>query len=213
MEITWYGHDCFRLAERATLTIVTDPYDASVGLEPPKLRADVVTISRQDAAHSNLSAVIGAQRGDVRTISGPGEYEIGGVFITGISMRPEKKSAGAQRCTVYAFHFDGLNVAHLGGLSFVPSQAQIDALETVDVLLVPIGGDSELSPTQASDVISMIEPGIVIPMGYGGKGSKDALARFLKEMGVAAPKTVESLKITKSQVPEETQVVLLEMKR
>ncbi|MFN4294093.1 MAG: MBL fold metallo-hydrolase [Thermoflexales bacterium] len=210
MEITWYGQSCFRMTERATLAVVTDPYSADVGLEPPKLKADVVTISRDHPRHNNVNAVIGAQRGDVRKISGPGEYEMGGVFITGVAMRPEKKGA-QQKCTVYAFNFDGLSVAHLGGLSFVPTQSQIDALETVDVLLVPISGDDELNPAQAAEVISMIEPSLVVPMGYGPK-SKDSLNKFLKEMGRTNSQTQDALKVTRGSLPEDTQVILLEMK-
>jgi L-ascorbate metabolism protein UlaG (beta-lactamase superfamily) len=208
MELTWYGQSCFRMTERATLAVVTDPYESKGdGL---KLKADVVTVSRDDATHNNVNAVIGAQRGDVRKITGPGEYEIGGVFITGVAMKPDKKTE-APKTTVFAFNFDGLTVAHLGGLSFVPTQSQIDALETVDVLLVPIGGDAELSPAQASEIISMIEPSVVVPMGYGAKGS-DNLTKFLKEMGLMNPKSQESLKVTKSQLPEDTQVMLLENK-
>jgi L-ascorbate metabolism protein UlaG (beta-lactamase superfamily) len=178
-------------------------------MEPPKLKADVVTVSRDDPGHNNVNAIIGAQRGDVRKITGPGEYELGGVFITGVAMKPDKK--GGEKCTVYAFDFEGLTVAHLGGLSFVPSQSQIDALEAVEILLVPIGGEGELSPAQASEVISMIEPSLVVPMGYGGKRS-DSLSKFLKEMGLTGPKTQDTLKITRSGLPEDTQVVLLEMR-
>jgi len=211
MEITWYGQNCFRMTERATLTVVTDPFDAKTGMEPPKLKADVVTMSKVDDPKSgNVNAIVGAQRGDVRKIIGPGEYELGGVFITGVAMKSDKKGAEG-KTTVYAFNFDGLTVAHLGGLSFVPTQSQIDALETVNILLVPASGDGELSASQASEIISMIEPNIVVPMGFGKK-STDALGKFLKEMGISSPKAQESLKITKSQLPEDTQVTLLELK-
>lgn len=210
MEITWYGQGCFRMTERATLAVVTDPFDDSAGMEPPKLKADVVTISKTDNPKANnINAIVGAQRGDVRKITGPGEYEMGGVFITGVAMRPDKKSP--EKTTVYAFNFDGLTVAHLGGLSFVPTQSQIDALETVNVLLVPVGGEGELSAAQASEVISMIEPSIVVPMSYGDKRT-DALNKFLKEMGISSPKAQETLKLGKSQLPDDTQVVLLELK-
>lgn len=60
MEITWYGQSCFRMTERATLAVVTDPFDASTGMEPPKLKADVVTVSRDNPAHNNINAIIGA---------------------------------------------------------------------------------------------------------------------------------------------------------
>jgi L-ascorbate metabolism protein UlaG (beta-lactamase superfamily) len=207
------------MTERGTLTVVTDPFDASTGQEPPKLRADVVTISRDDPAHNNITAVVGAQRGDVRVVRGPGEYEMGGVFITGVSMKSEaKKGTTPQRGTVYTFDFEGLNVLHLGGLSFVPPQAQIDALETVDVLLVPVGGGDGLNAAQASEIISLIEPSVVVPMNYkaasDADGRKlDGVNKFLKEMGLSEAKTQDTLKVTKSGLPEDTQVILLEVKQ
>lgn len=217
MEITWHGYSCFRMNERGTLTVVTDPYDKSVGDELGKLKADVITISRDAPAHNNANAIVGAQRGDVKQVAGPGEYEIGGVFITGVAMK-NAKSEGKQKSTAYAFNFDGLNVVHLGGLSFVPSQSQVDALETVDVLLIPVGGGDGLSAAHASEIISLIEPSIVIPMHYRAEGLKpkenlDTVAKFLKEMGLSDVKTQDSLKITKSQLPDTTQVVLLEVKQ
>lgn len=217
MEITWHGQYCFRMTERGTLTVVTDPFDASTGQEPPKLRADVVTISRDDPAHNNITAVVGAQRGDVRIVRGPGEYEMGGVFITGVTMKSEvKKGAVAQRGTVYAFNFEGMSVLHLGGLSFVPAQAQIEALETVDVLLVPVGGGDGLNAAQASEIVSLIEPSIVVPMNYkvGTAGQKlDSVNKFLKEMGLSDAKTQDALKVAHSSLPEDTQVILLEVKQ
>jgi L-ascorbate metabolism protein UlaG (beta-lactamase superfamily) len=219
MEITWHGQYCFRMTERGTLTVVADPFDASTGEEPPKVRADVVTISRDDPAHNNITAVIGAQRGDVRIVRGPGEYEMGGVFITGVAMKSDtKKGAASQTGTVYEFNFEGLSVVHLGGLSFVPSQAQIDALETVDVLLLPVGGGDGLNAAQASEIISLIEPSIVVPMNYkvgnsGGNRKLDSVSKFLKEMGLSEAKTQDSLKVTKSSLPEDTQVILLEVKQ
>ncbi len=218
MEITWHGLFCVRMTERGTLAVVADPFAIGAGEEPPKLKADVITISRDTPEHNNISAVVGGQRGDVRTVRGPGEYEMGGVFITGVGMRPDKKTPiePVERSTVFVFNFDGLSIAHLGGLSFVPTQAQIDALETVDVLLIPIGGGSSLNAAQASEVISLIEPSIVVPINFksGESGaSLDGAQKFLKEMGLSEAKPVESLKITRASLPEDTQVVLLEVKQ
>ena len=127
MEITWHGQFCVRMTERGTLAVVADPFS---GDGAPRLKADVITISRDTPEHNNIAAVVGAQRGDVRTVRGPGEYEMGGVFITGVAMRPDKKNADpAHKSTVYVFNFDGVSVAHMGGLTFVPTQAQIDALD------------------------------------------------------------------------------------
>ena len=216
MEITWYGRSCFRMTERGTLAVVTDPFDEqSTGDTLPRLRADVVSVSCDLPDHNRTEAVSAGTRGDVRVVSTPGEYEMGGVFITGASMRNEKLKPGF-RSTAFSFDFDGLRVVHLGGLGFVPSQQQIDALETVDVLIVPIGGGDCLTAAQAAEVVSLIEPSIVIPMNYSADGTAaklDNSQKFLKEMGLTEAKPIESLKVTKNQLPEDTLVVLLDVKR
>ncbi len=219
MEITWHGLSCFRLTDRGRLTVVTDPYEPAAGEELPKLKADAITVSRDEAGYGNVAAVVGAQRGDVRILRGAGEFEMGGVFITGVAMRPEKKRGdSAPRSTVFSYYYDGLNVVNLGQLPFVPTQAQIDALETVDVLLLPVGGGDSLNASQASELVALIEPSIVVPMNFKTAGTSnarklDGVSKFLKEMGLADAKPQESLKVTKSNLPEDTQVVVLEVKQ
>lgn len=208
MEITWYGLSCFRLSERGAATIVTDPYSPEMGLGELKLKADVVTVSHEAPGHSHLSAVKGYRR----VIDGPGEYEIGDVFITGIMMEPKSKKNNGPSNILYVFEFDGFTLAHLGDLAYVPSQSQIEALGTVDVAMVPVGGGTALAPSKAAEVISLIEPSIVIPMHYKTdiEGPKlEAVSRFLQEMGIEALEPVESLKLTKSDLTEETQVIQL----
>ena len=210
MEIVWYGMSCFRMTERGLASVVTDPYDSSIGLPPIKLKADVVTVSHDAPGHSGLASV----KAEQRVITGPGEYEIGGVFITGIPMAPQKGvKNGARPNTLYVFDYEGLNVAHLGDLNYVPTQAQIEDLGNVHVALVPVGGGGALDATQAAEVISLIEPSVVVPMHYrtGSKGPKlDPLSRFLSEMGVSKTEPLESLKLARSSLPEDTQVVVLE---
>ena len=219
MEITWYGHSCFRLVERGMASVVTDPYDESLGYPALRLKADIVTVSHAAPGHSNTDAV----KGESRALTGPGEYEIGGVFITGIPTakaqaeagKKKKPAADAKSNTVFVFDYDGLTVCHLGDLDHVPSQAQIEALGEVNVALVPVGGGGGLNAAQAAEVISLIEPAIVVPMHYRTEtGSRDLepVSKFLKEMGLGATKPEPGLKVTRSGLPEETHVVLLECK-
>jgi L-ascorbate metabolism protein UlaG (beta-lactamase superfamily) len=210
MEITWYGLSCFRLTERGMASIVTDPYDHSVtGYEPLKLKADIVTVSHDAPGHNFISAV----KGKNHVITGPGEFEIGGVFITGVQTNGHaKRDPDEPRNTLYVFDFDGVNVVHLGDLRRVPSQAEVEALGEVHVALVPVGGGGGLAAAKAIEIISLLEPGIVIPMHYGTPGSVLKLtpvAKFLKEMGIGKLDALPSLKVTSSSVPEETRVVLL----
>ena len=211
MEITWYGLSCFRLTERGLATVVTDPYDSQVaGYEALKLRADIVTVSHDAPGHNYISSV----KGTSHVITGPGEFEIGGVFITGIQTNGYGKHDPEElRNTLYVFDYEGVTVAHLGDLQRVPSQTEVEALGTVHVALVPVGGGGGLISAKAAEVVSLIEPGYVIPMHYGtpaGTLKLAPLSKFLKEMGLDKVEALPSLKVTKSSVPEETRVVALE---
>ena len=210
MEITWYGHACFRLSERGLASVVTDPYDPdTVGYQPYKIRGDIITISQDTPERNFIKGVRGVQR----VIEGPGEFEIGGGFITAVTTNgSRKKDQDDPRNILYVFDYGGVNVAHLGNLNRVPTQTQVEALGTVHVALVPVGDDN-FNAAKAAEVISLIEPGIVIPMLYNTPGSKvklNSLSRFLKEMGLGSKvEAEESLKITRNSVPTETRVVVL----
>ena len=209
MEITWYGLSCFRLAERGMATVVTDPYDhRQAGYEPLKLKADIVTVSHDSPGHNYLDAVIGTPY----VVTGPGEYEVGGVFITGIQLGGQH-GAENSRNTIYVFDYNSLTVAHLGDLDRVPSQTEIEAAGTVNVALVPIGSARGLNASRAAEVISMLEPNIVIPMHYATPDCNiplDSLSKFLKEMGISEIETLASLKLSAASLPEETKVTVLD---
>ena len=213
VEITWLGHSCFRLRDRAA-TVVTDPYGKDIGLILPRVRADIVTISHDADDHNYVKGV----KGDFRVLAGPGEYEVSSVFVTGLELRGSKKKevAVGPRNTVFLFEFDDLTVCHLGDLNIVPTQAQVEeALGAVDVLLIPVGGEESLNASQASEVVSLLEPHIVIPMHYHVPEvsmNLDPVGKFLKEMGLDKVAPQESLKVSRSGLPDETQIVLLELK-
>jgi L-ascorbate metabolism protein UlaG (beta-lactamase superfamily) len=219
MEIVWYGLSCFRMIERGMASVVVDPFDDSVGYGALRLKADIVCVSHDAPGHNCVEAV----KGEKRVIQGPGEFEIGGVFITGLSTRSAPESSGKKKKTdakdantLYLFDFNGLTVAHLGDLDYVPTQQQVENLGSVNIALVPIGGGGGLTASQAAEVISLLEPAIVVPMHYRTPEINlklDTLQKFVKEMGLSAPKPQESLKITKAELPEETHVVVLDPKR
>ena len=214
MEINWYGHSCFRLSERGMASVVTDPYDSKViGYESLKLKADIVTVSHDSPGHNHTSAV----KGDPRVISGPGEYEIGEVFITGIQTDGGgKKDSSEIKNTLYVFDYYGLTIAHMGDMSRVPTQSEVEDLGPVNILLLPIGAGGSLNAAKAAELVSLLEPNIVIPMHYATEASKaelEPLSKFIKEMGLAAYETVPFLKVTKSSLPEETKVYVLDYDR
>jgi L-ascorbate metabolism protein UlaG (beta-lactamase superfamily) len=209
MEIAWYGHSCFRLMERGIASIVTDPYNGDIGYPVPSLKADIVTVSHNAPGHNAVHNVKKAEY----ILNRPGEYEIGGVFITGIpTFDPKRPPEEVRRNVIFTFIFDDVVVAHLGDLDYVPSQNEIDQLGPIDILLAPVGGGGGLNSAQASDVISLIEPSIVVPMHYKTPYCTldlDPLDKFLKEMGVAAAEEQDALRVRKSNLTEETQVIVL----
>ncbi len=209
MEITWYGHSCFRLTERRLATVVTDPFDhAVVGYQDLKLKADIVSVSHEAPGHNFVKAV----KGYSHLLDGPGEYEIGEVFITGVRTNGRKKDEDQLRNTLYVFDYNGITVAHLGDLRAVPARSQVDALGTVNVALVPVGAGGGLTAAKAAEVVSILEPNIVIPMHYATPAAKlplEPLEKFIKEMGLGTVEAEDSIKVTKGSLPEEARVVVL----
>lgn len=218
MDLTWHGLGCFRLKERGYPAVVTDPFEdnEATGLILPSARADIV-ISSVPMLDPEV-----ADYPDLRRVShvlaGPGEYEIGDVFITGVATsHAQPKGADPRQNIAYACEISDVVVCHLGALGSMPSQAQIEALGRVDVLLIPVGLSHGLKPGKAAELVSIIEPDIVIPMEYhvpGLKVEREPVDRFLKEMGEANKAPVPTLRVSSSDVGgEETRVVILEPER
>lgn len=212
MDITWFGHSCFKFTERGLATVIADPFDHHIiGHKPLKFDAEIISISHDKPGHNFTQAV----KGDPFIISGPGEYEIGGVFVTGIQTNDQKNSTGSEdQNTLYVFDYNGINVAHLGGLNRVPNQREIQELGPVHIALVPIGGTTTLNAAKASEIVHLLEPNIVIPMHYMIDQSNiklDPLNKFLKEMGSSSIDAQPMLRLTSARnLPEETQVIVLE---
>ena len=152
MDITWYGHACFRLKGRQG-TVITDPYDKSLGLSLPSLKADIVTVSHDTPHHNYVDGV----KGEFKVVDSPGEYEISGIFISGIHIAPSKNkgdnSKSSYKNNVFVIDIDDITICHLGDLNHVPTQEQVEDMGSIDVLLVPVGGQGALNAAQAAVVI------------------------------------------------------------
>ena len=242
VDINWYGLSCFRLRERG-VTAICDPFGSrqaradaggadgisrqAAGIVLPKLRADIVTISHDAPAHvRNASKVIG---GEPKILRGPGDYEVKQVLVTGLPT-----SLNGTRNVAFFLDFAGLTVGHLGELGQVPAQRQVEELGDIDVLLAPVSGPHTPDVSRIAEVISLLDPRIVVPMHYppeslhrkladtrssgeagahrGDSAPPEPVERFLTELGVSDPEVTDTLKLTKHSLPEETQVVLLRPK-
>lgn len=212
MIITWLGHSCFKLQDKIGadgVTLITDPYSEETGLKLPSLEADLVTISHDHDDHNNVSAV----KGNPRVINCAGEYDVKGIFVEGIdSFHDEANGEKRGGNIIYRIEIDDISIAHLGDLAHTLDNTELEKLVGTDILLIPVGGHYTLDAKKAVEVISQIEPRMVIPMHYRHPEVKielDDLEKFIKELGVV-PTHEEKLKISKKDLPaEEMELVVL----
>lgn len=211
MTITWHGLSCVsirtKIGPNEEATVVLDPYDNDTGLRFPRtLEAELVVVT-EDVPSANNVAAIG---GKPFLITDPGEYEVKNIFVYGISV--PRDNAKGQRMIANVVS-EGISVAHLGMLDRMLTDGELAHLEHVDVLLVPVGGQSVLDAKRAGELIAEIEPNIVIPICYAIPNLKttfDPIEKFLKEMGVAkGVEPLPRLKIARKDIPEETTVMVL----
>ncbi|MDD4900632.1 MAG: MBL fold metallo-hydrolase [Patescibacteria group bacterium] len=205
MYITWLGQSCFKLQDKIGpdgCLLVTDPYNDDTGMKMPHFEADIVTVSHDHHDHNNAGAI----RGNPLIINTAGEYETRGVFIEGVEAWHDDKS-GAERGKniIYRIEMEDISITHLGDLGHVLDTKQLEKLEGTDILLIPVGGKYTLNAAKAVEVISQIEPRLVIPMHYKTPGLKadiDGVDKFIKEIGIK-PRQEEKLKISKKDLPQE----------
>lgn len=192
---------------------MTDPYPAASGYGNLKTSASVVTVSNEHPNHSHVQAVAEARK----VLRGPGEYEIGGLMITGVSTSHDGKAEGERiKNTAYLVEIDDITVCHLGDLVTPLTVEEIEVLKEVDVLLLPVGGHCTIAAAQAAEVVSQIEPKLIIPMHYATELSKvplDSVDGFCREMGVETLTPQPRMSVTRTGLPEEPTVVLLEGRR
>ena len=207
MEITWYGRACFRLKGRHA-TVITDPCPPKTGFVAGKHDVDLLTISHDHPDHTYTRSISAGM-----TLTRPGEYEFADLLVTGVRTWHDGEG-GRERGenVIFAFEVDGVHVCHLGDLGHLLTDEQIHEIGPIDVLLVPAGGSTTISPAEAAKVVAQLEPKVVIPMHYATDGgSKDLLGpeTFLHELATE-PIRLPKASLTRSTLPEESQVVLLE---
>lgn len=206
MIITWLGHSCFKLQDKVGtdgVTVITDPYDKETGLKMPSIEADIVTVSHDHHDHNNVEAL----RGKPFVIDCAGEYDFKGVLVEGIdSYHDEEEGKLRGGNIIYRIEVEDISIVHLGDLGHTLTNEQLEKLVGTDVLLIPVGGKFTLDAKKAVEVISQIEPRIVIPMHYQTEGlaieGLDSIEKFIKELGLE-PSHEEKLKITKKDLPQE----------
>lgn len=214
MKITWHGQACFQIQgqnqKREKISILIDPFSEEIGLKVPKFQADILLISHSHYDHNNIKAVAGTPF----LITTPGEYEIKGIFIQGIpSFHDNLKGRKRGKNIIYTIEMEKMRVCHLGDLGQKElTSLQLEKIEQVDILMVPVGGIYTINSDGAQKIISQIEPRVVIPMHYSIPKLKiklEPVNKFLKVFGQKGVKPQPRLSIKRKDLPEEMKVVVL----
>lgn len=211
MHITWLGQSCFKLevkSQNEDVIVLIDPFDpAAVGLKLPRtITADVVL-----QTGDKLPYPVETRDGKRPFVIGnPGEYEVKGIFIYAI---PLKQAGAASPQHIFWIEAEQIVLVHPRALTLVPTEAELQEIEGLDVLFVPVGGNGVLDAKKAAELVSELEPRIVIPMMYKVEGLKtkaDEVAPFLKAVG-AKSEQLPKLKVVKKDLPvDDMKVVVLE---
>lgn len=212
MQISYLGHSCFKIEEKVNgqnISLISDPYSKEIGLKLPNIEADIITISHDHYDHNNKDAF----RGDPFIVDTAGEFDIKGVIIEGVrSYHDEKKGSERGVNIIFRYDIEGISLAHLGDLGDILDNKQLEKLAGVDILFVPVGGKYTLDAKKAVELISQVEPRIVIPMHYKTKDLKiddiDTLDKFIKEIGIE-PNYEDKLKISKKDLPSEDMLLVV----
>jgi L-ascorbate metabolism protein UlaG (beta-lactamase superfamily) len=204
MVITHHGGQCFKVTF-GDLTLVFDPISKGGTLPAVRFGADIALITRNHP-DMNGSEEVSFGGKEPFIISGPGEYERGGVTVQGFLTKSEYGLGKGQKDainTVYAVKLEGMTLVHLGALA-EPQLSQ----EDIDVLFVPVGGDGVLDAAGAAKLATLLEPKIIIPMHWSGMGHPKSLEAYIKEEGDESEK-VDKLTIKKKDTAEKDGAIIV----
>jgi L-ascorbate metabolism protein UlaG (beta-lactamase superfamily) len=209
MEITWLGHSCFLIRGKEK-TIITDPYHPESGYRLGEPEADIVTVSHFHTGHSYIAGVAN----EPKQIKSPGEYEIGGTFITGVATFHDNRKGDLRgKNTIYIIEMDGITLCHLGDLGHPLDPHLIEEIGDIDILFLPVGEVSTMPIDTAVEIVRQLEPHIVIPMHYKTEaftGDLSPVDKFLDKMRIRELETRPKLSITSSSLPSSTQTIVLD---
>jgi L-ascorbate metabolism protein UlaG (beta-lactamase superfamily) len=208
MEITWLGHSCFLIRGKEK-TIITDPCHPDLGYRLGEPEADIVTLSHFHRGHNYIEGIAD----EPKQIKSPGEYEMGGIFITGIpTFHDDKKGELRGKNTIYVIEMDGITLCHLGDLGHPLGPQLVEEIGDIDILFLPAGEVSTILIDTAVEIVRQLEPHIVIPMHYKTEaftGNLSPVDKFLDKMRIRELEAKPKLSITSSSLPTPTQTIVL----
>jgi L-ascorbate metabolism protein UlaG (beta-lactamase superfamily) len=202
MVITFYGEAYIKIQQGEQI-IAFNPISKDYNPKALKFGSDIALISCNLPAYNGKENVTFGSK-EPFIIDGPGEYEIGGMFIRGFAT----PGPAGKINTIFTLLLDGIRICHLGALAEPDISSEIvEEIGVVDILFLPIGGGSVIDAKGATKVSSLLEPKIIVPIGY-----KDMteLSKYLKEEGIDKDNSTDKLTIKKKDLEgKEAEVVVI----
>jgi L-ascorbate metabolism protein UlaG (beta-lactamase superfamily) len=210
MVITHHGGQCFKVT-LGDLTLVFDPISKASALSGVRFGADIALVSRNHPDMNGIAEVTYGEKVPF-AVTGPGEYEKDGVTIQGFLTKSQyglAKGESEAMNTIYAVKLEGMTLVHLGALVDTTLSLEArEAIDEIDILFVPVGGDGVLDPAEAAKLATFLEPKIIIPMHWSGMGESDALATFIKAGGGESEK-MDKLTLKKKDTAEKDGAIMV----
>ncbi len=205
MQIQYFGLSSFKITTKEA-TIITDPFHKDSGLIPPRGTADILMLAQKNSKLYSASSGISGEHFDV---SDPGDYDLKGVSISGFPLKQQDKYI-----TVFLIESEDIRILNLTHIKdWNMKEEEIEELGEIDILILPVGGNTVISASLAAKIVNEIEPKIVIPSHYKMNGlilDLDSVDKFTKEMGGKKEET-DKLTVKKKDLQEEgTRLVILE---
>jgi len=204
MEIRWLGNSTFEVKSSVGVVVVDHQGDIPSASELEDENTVFVYSKGERSSHPSS---------DSQVLSGPGEYEIGGLAVRGVATPADDPAISKEINTVYIVDADGLQVATLGNPGHQPSAQSVQQISKVDILVINTESQG-LEPDEMSAVIRNLEPKMIVPSGYDSEAGKPspAMQRLLTELGVKEFEATSKLTVSKSGLPDERSVVVLQQR-
>lgn len=221
MNIQYYGHSCFKITTKPAgrgqedVNVFIDPFDKKIGLRPPQGQADLVLVTHDHYDHNNVSAL----KGVPTIIDTPGEYSVRGINIIGLQSEhfPLEAKKESVLNTIFILESEDLKICHLGDLGTELTEKQLEEIDGVDILMIPVGGHGyTIDAKIATDLVKKIEPHIIIPIHYRLSGTTVDIEdekKFCGMIGNCSREKISRLSIKKKDLENkvmETVVMTIE---
>jgi L-ascorbate metabolism protein UlaG (beta-lactamase superfamily) len=211
MKVKYLGHSAFVITSDAGLKIITDPYTRSSSLTYGEITesADIVTVSHGHLDHCNVAGV----RGNPQVVKGAGRVVAKGIEFNGIaSYHDEARGRMRGNNIIFCFEVDGMRVCHLGDLGHLLDDRQVKEMGSVDILLIPVGGNFTLDARAASQVCNQLKPRVIMPMHYKTeKGIPGVVGvdEFIKGKDNVTRRDSSEVEFKQGELPPPSQIIVL----